>query len=207
MTTDEYIKLAEPLIVQELYLSMETLSNILNTTNGKIRDKDASTVSSDLQLTSSNQIIGDHSPIVLDNDSLLGQESFAPVLSRYGMEILSGLNLMKDTYVDKPLYSVSTNTSILLEHSRNLPDSVSTYSSYLIVESYAILRTLVEYKAGMVFKMDVSEIDTIMQNSRYISAIVGKTGNSEDTYMFLNVLKYLQRHILFIKRCITTIVR
>jgi len=207
MIDETYIKTSEMVIQNELYDTLCNMSYLLQDDGGKVLDREAKFVIRNLKVTPTGTVQGLGEDLILDHDYLLGQEVFDPTLSQYAFELYGYISALKPDYVLKSSYDPDTEISMILRYTKGLPDYAASYMSYLYLELYSLFIALIGYRTGSVFKMNLSEIDTIVKNCRYISAKIGLTGNQENTYRTLNVLKHIQRAILFVKIGIPSILR
>jgi hypothetical protein len=207
MIDETYIKTSDIVIQNALYDTLCNMSYLLQDNMGKVLDREARFVIRNLKISPTGTIQGLGEDLVLEYDYLLGQEQFEPVLSQYAFEVYGYISALKPDYVLKSSYDPDSEISLILRYTGGLPDYVASYMSYLYLELYALFIALVQYRSGDVFKMSLSEIDTVAKNCRYISAKIGLVGNQENTYSTLNVLKHIQRAILFVKTGIPSILR
>jgi hypothetical protein len=207
MIDESYIRTSERAIQDIMYDTLYNMSLLLEDNLGKIPDREARLVIRNLVVSPTGTLQGLGESLPLDNDILLGQEQFNPFLSKYAQEVHSSLMTPNSEYVFKANYTPDIELNMIHRHTRGLPDFALSYMSYLYLELYSVFTSVVDYKAGEVLRMTVSELDIIMSNSRYISAKIGTIGNQENTYGLLNVLKHIQRAILFVKQGILLILR
>jgi hypothetical protein len=174
---------------------------------GLIPDREARIVTRSLKINTNGNIQELGGTLVLSDDVLLGGETFQPILSQYAMDMYNRLSVLDKEYVYLGDFTVDDELSIVLRDTGGLPEEVTAYMSYLYLELYSLFTSMVKYRAGQVLKMTIPEIDIISSNLRYIHAKIGSIGNQENVYNLANVLKHIQRSILFVKKGILSIQR
>lgn len=203
MIDESYIKTADPAMQEVLYDTMYNISFLLGDDRGKLWYRDAGIISKNLQVypDATIQEIGDD--LSLPNDSLLGKETFFPRLSSRAFSVHQSLS----NYTTKEMPAYEPDISLIFEDIEYSSDMEASYRAYLYLELYSLLLSIVEYRGGDILTVTLDEISTLLSNCRYIVASVGTTGNQESTYKLLNVLKHIQRSILFVKEGILSVLR
>ena len=205
---ETYLKGTYKGIQDVMYDNLYNMSYLLNDLAGKIVDKNAKFIIRNLQVSPDGTLPAFPSSLVVtEYDSLLGQDEYTPELSDYAYIVFNELLARNSKRIKPTSYFRDEILSSLFAYSSNLPPVVSSYVSYAYLEMYALFIALTEHKSGEIFKYTTDEMDVVSKNLRRISLDIGLLGNDESVYRLLNVLKSIQRAILFVRTSIKSVLR
>jgi hypothetical protein len=209
MIDETYLKTADLAVKDVLYDNLYNMSFLLKDLNGKILDKNVKYILRNLQVLADKSLPAfPISDVVTSHDSLLGKDVMVPELSDYAYDMYSQLGARNSARI-KPKQYLYTDEPIneMLEFTKGLPTVATAYMSYAYLEMYSLFIALMEYKPGEVFKYTYEELDIVSDNLKRLSYDISTMGSSENVYRLLNILKLVQRAILFIRISIKTVLR
>jgi hypothetical protein len=208
MVSETYINTSEQVIQDSLYDVLYNMSFLLKDVEGKVPDREAKFIARHLNIDPLGNISNiDETVVTSPFDILLGKEELDPLLSDRAISLFPRITSLDLSLIIKNAYSVDTDISSVLHYSKFLSPDIRACMAYLYLETYAMYTSVIEYRAGEILGTSIVEIERVMKNTRFIQDKIGQFSNQEEVYELLNVLRHVQRAILFVKKVMPLILR
>lgn len=208
MVDETYLKKAHMNVQEGLYDTLYNMSFLVEDSAGLITDKNAKYLTKNLAVTSDRSVSLMDVTTTDKYSSVLGNESLTPKLTDSAYHMYATLKLKDSVRVKaKSYFDIDNLLSTTLSTSSDLSPASQAYVSYSYLELYSLYISLIEYNAGEVFSYTTEDLNLIINNIRKIILNVCATEKTGSAYDLINVLKHIQRTILFVRANMKIVLR
>lgn len=208
MADEEYIKKSSLKVQEHLYDALYNMSTVLEDAEGKIAKTNANFILKNLRVTSDGSVDLPMSGVEMSHSALLGEDLLTRRLTDNAHALYKQLGSRNSDKI-KPVsyFKIEDVLCSLLQSTSNQSIYTRIYSCYAYLEIHSLYLALVSHTPGDIFGYTESDLDMISTNLRYMTNTISTVDSGRNAYEALNVLKHIQRTILFVRANMKIVLR